>query len=1035
MGTRICVKGLPRHADEATLRTHFANIGSSNGAGGGGGGRAGSTSSSKVIITDAKVVRTPDGRSRQFGFVGFRSHEDALRALEYFDRSFMGAAKLSVEWASGVGGGAGGGGGGGGERDGEEAAAAAPLSRPWSKYTKAKLAADAAQMRTNEQQQQQQELPPPPPLAGGGKGAGAKGGAAAPAASKSSKAEDDPRFAEFLSLMAPRSAVPLWANDDGTAAAAVGAKQPSTPAPKKDGKKVGGGGESGDDDDDELYEELPASKEAREDESDGEDKPVPPLSDPAVADAAVSDFDYLKRRVVSEISSDEEEDEEDDEKEDGRSSEDDGGNGDGGALPPPPPLHDGQGDGASAAAAAVAAAAAGQEGRHSNGGSGLDLEAELQACRGRLFLRNLPFTATEDDVRALFEEHRDSRELWELRSVHVVLDRVSRQSRGIALVQLSAPAGGGAATPAEGSKAAADALGAAASAALRALDGSIFQGRLLHVMPARPAPEHEREGGGEEGAGGEDGARGNGGDTSFKAAREASRRAAAGGAGDSKAWNSLFMRQDTVAAAVAAHFGVSKSDLLSRDAGDSPAVRLALGEAHVIAATKAALAAAGVDVARLEASAAAAGSGGRGKDGAPAPSIKRSSTALLIKNLPFATTERELRSLLAPFGPLKRLVLPATKAVALCEFGAPPDARSALRGLAYRRLHHVPLYLEWAPFGVFAEGAPTLMEQPQQGEKEKGEGQEEGETVAAEAAAAAAAAAPEEAATTKKQRKAEAVAAAAAAAAETTSGLASPGAAGAEAPASDAAASTRTLFVKNLAWATDDEHLRGHFETLLRSVKLPATALRSARVARKKGPPGSKESLLSAGFGFVELESEGAAAAVLRACQRGSRGGAPPLPRLDGHALVVEPASAAAPAAGSAAPKTKKDDVRTKLAVLNVAFQATRNDLVSLFSPFGAVKSCRIPKKAAALDGSHRGYAFVDFASHGEARAALAGLSGTHLYGRRLALQWAEEDAPDAASPGGIDALTERSARRSRAAGEDGGGRSAKRLRGNEFQV
>ena len=158
-------------------------------------------------------------------------------------------------------------------------------------------------------------------------------------------------------------------------------------------------------------------------------------------------------------------------------------------------------------------------------------------------------------------------------------------------------------------------------------------------------------------------------------------------------------------------------------------------------------------------------------------------------------------------------------------------------------------------------------------------------------------------------------------------------------------------------------------------------------------------------------------------------------------ALVVEPAAAGngPTASASAAARTKKDDVRTKLAVLNVAFQATRGDLVSLFSPFGAVKSCRVPKKAAALDGSHRGYAFVDFASHGEARAALLGLAGTHLYGRRLALQWAEEDAPDAAAPGGLDALTERSARRSRATataiGEDGGARSAKRLRGNEFQI
>ena len=31
----------------------------------------------------------------------------------------------------------------------------------------------------------------------------------------------------------------------------------------------------------------------------------------------------------------------------------------------------------------------------------------------------------------------------------------------------------------------------------------------------------------------------------------------------------------------------------------------------------------------------------------------------------------------------------------------PGDVRSAFRGLAYRRLQHVPLYLEWAPAGIF----------------------------------------------------------------------------------------------------------------------------------------------------------------------------------------------------------------------------------------------------------------------------------------------------------------------------------------------
>ncbi len=53
----------------------------------------------------------------------------------------------------------------------------------------------------------------------------------------------------------------------------------------------------------------------------------------------------------------------------------------------------------------------------------------------------------------------------------------------------------------------------------------------------------------------------------YKAHREAAQRA---DAGNRAAWNTLFMRPDTVAAAVAAHYGVSKAELLDRDAEGVP---------------------------------------------------------------------------------------------------------------------------------------------------------------------------------------------------------------------------------------------------------------------------------------------------------------------------------------------------------------------------------------------------------------------------------------------------------------------------------
>ena len=57
----------------------------------------------------------------------------------------------------------------------------------------------------------------------------------------------------------------------------------------------------------------------------------------------------------------------------------------------------------------------------------------------------------------------------------------------------------------------------------------------------------------------------------YRQQREADQRA---DAGNRVAWNTLFMRPDTVAEAVAAHYGVSKSQLLDRDAAGAHPLNL-----------------------------------------------------------------------------------------------------------------------------------------------------------------------------------------------------------------------------------------------------------------------------------------------------------------------------------------------------------------------------------------------------------------------------------------------------------------------------
>jgi RNA recognition motif-containing protein len=95
----------------------------------------------------------------------------------------------------------------------------------------------------------------------------------------------------------------------------------------------------------------------------------------------------------------------------------------------------------------------------------------------KLYVGNLPFNSTEEDLRAAFERH------GAVGSVNVITDRETGRSRGFAFVEME------------------DA--AAAEEAMRALDGTDFGGRSLRVNEAQ-----ERRGGGGGGGGGGRGGRG-----------------------------------------------------------------------------------------------------------------------------------------------------------------------------------------------------------------------------------------------------------------------------------------------------------------------------------------------------------------------------------------------------------------------------------------------------------------------------------------------------------------------------------------------
>jgi len=795
-------------------------------------------------VTDAKVMRArASGKSRQFGFVGFRTDAEAAAALKYFDRSFLGTYRLQVGFARPVG--------------------DAALERPWSRYSSGSSAfeqrtgANAAPLGANARTF--------------GAGAAPETGKPSRQGGKKQEQEEDPKLREFLGLMAPRSQARVWSNDAGEEA---GAAPPPAPVPTDKG--------------DEDYEDLPSQLEeagpAGASGGDAEGRPGPDGAD----GGPESDMDWLRGKVVTEG---------DDPSGAGATPEGSGRRGDEGTR--------GKGE------------EAGAPGRKKPAGQLRVFDGEAEEApedSGRLFIRNLPYSATEDDLRKHFEDHGS------ISDVHLVLDKGTHLSRGYGYVTYLLPE--------------------SATQARQALDNKFFQGRLLHVLPAT----RRGWGSGDTNGAAEGGMRGDTGEKSggYKAEKDARLKA---DAGNKETWSALYMRPETVAAWMADKFGVTKSEVLDPSAKDL-AVRLALGEAQVVSETKEALATAGVNVASLD----HAVVGDRQKKKA----IARSDAVILVKNLPYETTENDLEILFSKYGAIVRLVLPPTKAIALVEFSVASCAKIAFKALAYRKFRHVPLYLEFAPAGIFAASAKAPATQP----------------VEAGAIGGAVALSPGE--------KAMGGLGSSKAAHLADQALQAKQSGGSDRPEE---AQALTIFVKNLSFATDDAALERHFKHALgnkgrATVGAGPESVRSAKVSYKTGKSGER---LSNGYGFVEFSHPEAARLALDLVHGSS---------LDGFDLKLQ-LSTRDREGVRVVQKEKGGFSTSKLMVRNVAFEANQKDIKQLFEPFGELKVVRVPKK---FDGSHRGFAFVDFIFRKDAKKAYEQLNGTHLLGRRLVIEKAKAE-------------------------------------------
>ncbi|XP_043513852.1 probable RNA-binding protein 19 [Frieseomelitta varia] len=509
---------------------------------------------------------------------------------------------------------------------------------------------------------------------------------------------------------------------------------------------------------------------------------------------------------------------------------------------------------------------------------------ESVAESGRIFIRNLSYTITEDDVRALFEKYGP------LSEVDLPVDRTTRKPKGFGTITFL--------------------MAEHAVKAYSELDGSILDGRMLHLLPAKmkhnPMEELDEK------------------DLTYKKKKELKTKMTAG---SSHNWNTLFLGQNAVADTIAAVYNTTKEKVLEDGSKDlSAAVKLALGETQLVQDTKKFLEENGVCL-----------------DAFNQPSNKRSKTVILVKNLPAATPAREIRQLFARHGELGRIVMPPSGITALVEFLEPSEARKAFAKLAYTKYKHLPLYLEWAPDNTFT----TPSRKNKTAEAEAGEGKGVKEQVDKQ---------PGEFSDVNGMNKTnkEEV----------------------EDEDEDEPEPDTTLFVKNINFATTEEQLKTYFGK--------CGALHYATIATKNDSknPGAK---LSMGYGFVRYKKKVDADRALKVLQ---------MTVLEGKTLELKRSERMLTTDVKDVKKKSSTTVQTgtKILIRNIPFQATTKEITELFKAFGELKAVRLPRKLVGVE-KHRGFAFVEYYTKSEAKKAFQALGqSTHLYGRRLVLEWAQTE-------------------------------------------
>lgn len=829
------MKGLPKKIEEQELRNLFSSAGQ---------------------VTDAKIIRDKNGNSRQFAFIGFRNDKEATQALKKMNGTYIRTSRVQVQVARPAG--------------------DPSIPRPWSKHSKG---SSAYEKRVEQEQREEVEKFRAETRAKAKLVAAAKKAEAAKKKVGDSTIADKDKvqFDAFRDAARKRSSTPVWAD---------GQTIEKTSGKKKNSKDVNPPAEMPADSSDDEYAEIPKKKE--EDLVENEEEETNPIAH----DDAVSDGDYFKSKISKAAidcgDSDENEANEKEsaesgiEKENGNQNEDEVSDEESGD-------EESEIEDESAEPKPESEESVGKSKIATESKEGTRKEPVDAAETGRLFIRNLPYNITEEDLEGKFEKY------GVLDEVHLVVDSFSKRPRGTAYISFTIPEN--------------------AAKAMAELDGTVFCGRLIHILPGRAKVASTWNSAQTVGV------------NKFKMEREKARAEAARSGRDASSQNMMHLDSDAVADSMAKRLGVSKAELLGTSQGESgnAAVRMSIAEATMQAEVRVFLKDSGIDMAKVEQASAAM----KAKTTAGKRS-RLSRTTFLVKNLPSGTSEKQLDALFQKFGTLSRLSVAPNSLLAIVEYSTPGEAKRAYAQCAYKRFRDVPLYLEWLPAEAVVSTNPRSSMKNEEGPSTETQ--------------------PGEIRGKQEERLVNAC----------------------------------SVYVKNLNFDTKEEALQSHMKQVLRKRQDVMQALRSVAIATKVNPKDQTGERLSQGFGFVEFSSYSFAAEAVKLAQGST---------LEGHKLDFRVSNRQADTTpGSRKRKRVGENKKpsAKLLVRNVAFQASMKEVRQLFASFGQLKRVRLPRK---MDGSHRGFGFMEFVSTNEAKAAKEALADAHLYGRHLVIEYADEEA------------------------------------------